>query len=75
MLLPHIDVDGMTVVAEGLARVIPAYTVDTGATVLHLSASIGSALIDRRTTTADRALAQAFSALRARKYARPAATS
>jgi diguanylate cyclase (GGDEF)-like protein/PAS domain S-box-containing protein len=75
VLLPHIDLDGMTVVAEGLARVIPAYTIDTGATVLHLSASIGSALIDRHTPTADRALAQAFSALHAAKHARPDPTS
>ena len=30
VLLPHIDEEGMAVVAEGLARVIPACSVDVG---------------------------------------------
>jgi diguanylate cyclase (GGDEF)-like protein/PAS domain S-box-containing protein len=68
VLLPHIDAEGITVVAEGLARVIPAYTIDTGDAVLHLSASIGSAVIDRRTVSAEQALAEAVRAVQMAKY-------
>jgi diguanylate cyclase (GGDEF)-like protein/PAS domain S-box-containing protein len=75
VLLPHIDAEGMTVVAEGLSRVIPAHTIDTGTTVLHLSATIGSALIDRHATTPERALAEAFRAMRSAKYDRPSRRS
>jgi diguanylate cyclase (GGDEF)-like protein/PAS domain S-box-containing protein len=75
VLLPHIDVEGITVVADGLLRVIPAYSVDTGAAVLHPSASIGSALIDRRTATAQQALAEAYRAMQIAKYAKPSSAS
>jgi diguanylate cyclase (GGDEF)-like protein/PAS domain S-box-containing protein len=75
VLLPHIDAEGITVVAEGLARVIPAYTIDTGAAVLHLSASIGSAVIDRRTVSAEQALAEAVRAVQMAKYSKPSPES
>jgi diguanylate cyclase (GGDEF)-like protein len=75
VLLPHIDAEGITVVAEGLARVIPAYAIDTGDTVLHLSASIGSAAIDRRTVSAELALTEAVRAVQMAKYAKPSPES
>ena len=46
VLLPHIDEDGLAVVAEGLARVIPACTVDVGDERAPPGASIGFTLID-----------------------------
>jgi GGDEF domain-containing protein len=74
VLLPHIDAEGISVVADGLARVIRACAVDTGAQVLHLSASIGAAIIDRTTTSAERALAEAHGAMRLAKRAKPPAS-
>jgi diguanylate cyclase (GGDEF)-like protein len=75
VLLPHIDAEGMTVVAEGLSRVIPAYSIDTGATVLHLSASIGTTLIDRRTAPPEQILAEALHAMHLAKYDKPSRPS
>jgi diguanylate cyclase (GGDEF)-like protein/PAS domain S-box-containing protein len=74
VLLPHIDAEGISVVADGLSRAIRACAVDTGAQVLHLSASIGAAIIDRTTTSAERALAEAHGAMRLAKHARPPAS-
>jgi len=59
VLLPHIDEDGVAVVAEGLDRVLPACAIDVGETVLHPSASLGFALIDERTGSAQEALSAA----------------
>jgi diguanylate cyclase (GGDEF)-like protein/PAS domain S-box-containing protein len=73
VLLPHIDPEGISVVADGLSRVIPACSVDTGADVLHPSASIGAALIDRNTSTAEQALAEAYHAMRVARYAKASA--
>ncbi len=70
VLLPHIDVEGLAVVADGLLRVIPACSVDVGAAVLHPSASIGSVLIDGRTPSAERALAEAYRAMHVEKRAK-----
>ncbi len=64
VLLPHIDEGGLAVVAEGLARVISACGVDIGEQVLHPSASIGFALVDADTQSAERALQQADRARR-----------
>jgi diguanylate cyclase (GGDEF)-like protein/PAS domain S-box-containing protein len=75
VLLPHIDAEGISVVADGLSRVISACAVDTGAEVLHLSASIGAALIDRTTTSAEQALAEAYQAAHVARYAKPPASS
>ncbi len=59
VLLPHIDQDGVAVVAEVLTRVIPACTIDVGDTVIHPRARIGFALIDERTLSAQDALSAA----------------
>jgi diguanylate cyclase (GGDEF)-like protein/PAS domain S-box-containing protein len=75
VLLPHIDIEGISVVADGLSRVIPAYGIDTEAAVLHLSASIGSASIDRLTASAEQALADAFASMQIAKHAEPSAPS
>lgn len=75
VLLPHIDREGITVVADGLLRVIPAYSVDTGASVLHPSASIGSVLVDRRTVSAEQALTEAYRAMQVARYATPSSPS
>ncbi len=63
VLLPHIDEEGLAVVAEGLARVIPACGVDVGDTVLHPTASVGHVLIDETTATAQEALSAAAGAM------------
>jgi diguanylate cyclase (GGDEF)-like protein/PAS domain S-box-containing protein len=56
VLLPHIDADGLSVVVEGVERVIRACGVDVGETVVHPSAVVGSTLIDERVIDAQRAL-------------------
>jgi diguanylate cyclase (GGDEF)-like protein/PAS domain S-box-containing protein len=61
ILLPHIDEDGLAVVAEGLARVIPACSVDVGETVVHPGAGIGFTMIEEHTGTAQEALSAAAS--------------
>jgi diguanylate cyclase (GGDEF)-like protein/PAS domain S-box-containing protein len=70
ILLPHIDADGLAVVAEGLERVIPGCSIDVGDTVLHPSASIGFAMIDERTASAEQVLVDADMAMYASKRAR-----
>jgi diguanylate cyclase (GGDEF)-like protein/PAS domain S-box-containing protein len=71
ILLPHIDAEGLAVVAEGLTRVIPACTIDLGSDVLHPSASVGFSLIDEHTDSAEQALIDADRAMYAVKRARP----
>jgi diguanylate cyclase (GGDEF)-like protein/PAS domain S-box-containing protein len=73
VLLPHIDGDGLAVVAEGLSRVIPACTIDAGEDALHPSASIGSVLIDEHSGSAQQAMATAERAMHAVKRAKPRA--
>jgi diguanylate cyclase (GGDEF)-like protein/PAS domain S-box-containing protein len=63
ILLPHIDEEGLAVVAEGLDRVIPACTVDVGEAVVHPGASIGYAMIDEHTASAQEALSAAANAM------------
>ena len=63
VVLPHIDEDGLVVVAEGLARVIPACSVDVGDAVLHPGAGIGFTMIDEHTGTAQEALSEAAHAM------------
>jgi diguanylate cyclase (GGDEF)-like protein/PAS domain S-box-containing protein len=63
VLLPHIDEDGLAVVAEELAHVITACGVDVGDDVLHPSASIGFALLDEHTPSAEHALLAADRAI------------
>ncbi|HEY4996958.1 MAG TPA: diguanylate cyclase [Solirubrobacteraceae bacterium] len=71
VILPHIDMDGMAVVAEGLARVIPACTIDLGSDVLHPSASVGFSLIDEHTVSAEQVMVDADRAMYAVKRSRP----
>jgi diguanylate cyclase (GGDEF)-like protein/PAS domain S-box-containing protein len=71
VLLPHIDDDGLSVVADGLSRVIAGCGVDIGQTVLHPAVSIGYTLIDRRTTSTEQALAEAQRAMRLVRYSKP----
>jgi diguanylate cyclase (GGDEF)-like protein/PAS domain S-box-containing protein len=70
VLLPHIDEEGLAVVAEGLSRVIPACTIDIGDDVLHPSASVGFTLIGQATVTAEQALIDADRAMYAVKRAK-----
>jgi diguanylate cyclase (GGDEF)-like protein/PAS domain S-box-containing protein len=71
VLLPHIDGDGLAVVADGLGRVIPACTIDAGDGVVHPSASIGYSLIAQHTGSADEAMAAAYRSMLAAKRAKP----
>jgi diguanylate cyclase (GGDEF)-like protein/PAS domain S-box-containing protein len=71
VLLPHIDRDGLGVVAEGLSRVIPACTIDAGEEAVHPSASIGFVLIDQHSGSAQQAMAAVEHAMYAVKRAKP----
>ena len=64
VLLPHIDAEGLAVVAAGLERVIPACGIDVGETVLHPVAAVGATLIDERTPDAQHALDAAVRSMR-----------
>ncbi len=65
VLLPHIDEEGLAVVAEGLTRVIAACGVDVGDEFLHPSASIGFTLVDEHVESAEQALLAADREMRA----------
>ncbi len=67
VLLPHIDEEGIAVVADGLSRVLPACTVEAGETVVHPRASIAFVLIDANTVSVERLTAQAEQGLQAAK--------
>jgi len=69
VLLPHIDEEGLAVVAEGLTRVIAACAVDVGDDVLHPSASIGFTLVDDHIDDAEHALMNAGRGMRAARRA------
>jgi diguanylate cyclase (GGDEF)-like protein/PAS domain S-box-containing protein len=71
VLLPHIDEEGVSVVAESLSRAVPEWSIDLGDVVLHLSASIGVAVIDRQTTSAEDVLVEADRAMYAAKREGP----
>jgi diguanylate cyclase (GGDEF)-like protein/PAS domain S-box-containing protein len=58
VLLPHIDREGLTAVAESLSWVIPACSVEVGADVFHPSASLGCVLVHEGIATAEQALAE-----------------
>jgi diguanylate cyclase (GGDEF)-like protein/PAS domain S-box-containing protein len=71
VLLPHIDQEGVAVVAEGLARVLPGCSVDTAEGVVHPAASIGWAMVSDSSASAERALMEADRAMRAEKLSKP----
>jgi diguanylate cyclase (GGDEF)-like protein/PAS domain S-box-containing protein len=75
ILLPHIDKEGVTIVLDGLERVIPACSIELGDAVLHPSASIGFALIDQQTSSAEQVLVEADRAMYAAKRAKTAAVA
>jgi diguanylate cyclase (GGDEF)-like protein/PAS domain S-box-containing protein len=70
VLLPHIDREGVAVVAEGLDRVIKGCSIDVGDDVLHPCASIGFALVHEGVESAEKALVEADLAMYAAKRAR-----
>jgi diguanylate cyclase (GGDEF)-like protein/PAS domain S-box-containing protein len=70
VLLPHAGGEAATVVAEGLGRVIPGCGVDVGDDLLHPAASIGFALIDHRSESAEQVLVEANRAMYAAKRAK-----
>ncbi len=70
VLLPHMDPHGTEIVTEDLRRVIATCTVDTGETVVHISASTGFAMLDRHTVDDERALEEADRAMYAAKHAK-----
>ncbi|MGO9247130.1 MAG: diguanylate cyclase domain-containing protein [Solirubrobacteraceae bacterium] len=69
VLLPHADDEGTAIVADGLVRVIAACSIDAGDTVVHPSGSVGMAMIDRWTISAERVLVAADRAMYAAKRA------
>jgi diguanylate cyclase (GGDEF)-like protein/PAS domain S-box-containing protein len=71
VLLPHIDLEGLAVVADGLSRVLPSCSIDVGDTVVHPSASIGFVLIDEHSESPENILAEADRAMYEAKRGRP----
>jgi diguanylate cyclase (GGDEF)-like protein/PAS domain S-box-containing protein len=74
VLLPHADEQGTALVAEGLARVIAACSVDVGDSVVHTSGSVGVAMIGQQTVSAEQVLVEADRAMYAAKRAKATAT-
>jgi diguanylate cyclase (GGDEF)-like protein/PAS domain S-box-containing protein len=74
VLLPHIDEEGVAVVADGLARVLPACSIDAGDVVLHPYASIGFALVHEGTESAEQVFVEADRAMYAVKHTKAAAS-
>ncbi len=70
VLLPHADEEGLAVVAEGIARVIPACSVDAGERVVHPTASIGWALLHQRSPGLREVLVEAERSLKDSKHRR-----
>ena len=70
VLLPHVDEEGLAVVADGLRRVVAACAVDLGDELLHLSASVGFTLVDEHVDSAEHALMKADRAMRETRPAR-----
>ncbi len=70
VLLPHADERGTALVADGLARVIAACSIDVGDTVVHPSGSVGVAMIDQTSLSAEQALVNADQAMYAVKRAK-----
>ena len=74
VLLPHADEQGTALVADGLARVIAACSVDVGDTVVHPAGSVGVAMIDQQTVSVEQVLVEADRAMYAAKHAKATAT-
>ncbi len=67
VLLPHVDGEGVAIVAEGVARVVDACGVEVGDDILHPSASIGFAVIDGQSNSAEQVMVAADRAMYAAK--------
>jgi diguanylate cyclase (GGDEF)-like protein/PAS domain S-box-containing protein len=63
VLLPHVDQQGASIVAEGLARVVRGCGIEAGDAIVHPSASIGFAVIDKETESAEHVFVQADRAM------------
>jgi diguanylate cyclase (GGDEF)-like protein/PAS domain S-box-containing protein len=74
VLLPHADEQGTALVAESLARVIAACSIDVGDTVVHPTGSVGVAMIGQQTASDEQVLAEADRAMYAAKQAKATAT-
>ena len=61
--MPYADEDGLAVVAEGIARILPSCSIDVGENVLHPTASIGYTLIEPRSAGVKQVLVDAERAL------------
>ena len=59
VLLPHIDKQGLSTVVGSLSRAVPEWSIDVGEAILHCSASVGCAVIDHSTASAEQALLEA----------------
>jgi PAS domain S-box-containing protein/diguanylate cyclase (GGDEF)-like protein len=59
VLLAHIDEEGLTVVAEGVQRVVAACAVELGESLAHPRANVGFALLDEDARSAEAVLARA----------------
>jgi diguanylate cyclase (GGDEF)-like protein/PAS domain S-box-containing protein len=75
VLLPHSDARGSALVADGLVRVIAACAIDLGDIVVHPAGSVGVAMIDEQTESAEQVLVAADRAMYAAKRAKLAATA
>jgi len=75
VLLPHSDVRGSALVADGLVRVIAACAIDLGDIVVHPSGSVGVAMIDELTESAEQVLVAADRAMYTAKRAKLAAAA
>ena len=62
-LLPHVDAKGAVTVAHGLTNVVRACGIEVGDVVVHPSASIGFAVIDQQTDSAEQVLVDADRAM------------
>lgn len=67
VLLPHVDAKGAVTVAHGLTSVVHACGIEVGDVVVHPSASIGFAVIDQQTDSAEQVLVDADRAMYAAK--------
>jgi diguanylate cyclase (GGDEF)-like protein len=70
VLLPHVDGEAASVVAQGLSRVVPSCGVEVGDDVVHPSASVGYALIGQDCQSAEQVLVEADRAMYAAKRAK-----
>jgi diguanylate cyclase (GGDEF)-like protein/PAS domain S-box-containing protein len=63
VLLPHVDHEGAAIVAQGLTRVVLGCGVELGDEIIHPSASVGFAVIDKHTESAEQVFVQADRAM------------